>query len=294
MGSSKQSTSATQAQTQSGNIDPYAPSVGTLNNIIGNINGLNPGLSGAQSNAAGQVSNAVGGIPNMLPQANNLAASLASGGPNYQPIVSDAYSKYQDALNPLLTANLDPTKTPGVANALATIQNDVGNSVNGMFAGAGRDLSGMNTQTLARGIAQGEAPLLLGQYNQNVANLQGAANGVFNGGINTANSLSGLQQTQFGNQINGVTNAGNFATASPLSALQAASSAYGIPAQNLAQIEALTLPIAGAGRSYNGVSSGTSQSDTTSTPSVLQDIMGVGGMFSGGSNSAARGILSFL
>ena len=43
-----------------------------------------------------------------------------------------------------------------------------------MFAGAGRDLSGLNTQTLARGLSQGEGQLVANQYNANVANQLGA------------------------------------------------------------------------------------------------------------------------
>jgi hypothetical protein len=278
MGSSNSNTSSTQSQAQSGTINPWAPTGATLQNLLGGINNISYAPNAAQNSAIGQVNTAIGNVPNMTGQATSLANSLASGGPNYQPIVSNAYSQYQGAMNPLLNASLDPTQTPGIANALSTVQNDVGNSVNSMFAGAGRDMSGMNQQALARGISQGEAPVLLGQYNQNVANLQGAANGMLSGAQSTAGSLSGLQQTQYGNQVNGVTNAANLATASPLSSLQAASTAYGVPAQNLAQQEALTLPIAGLGKSYSGTGTTNAQSDTSQSPSLLQDITGIGGL----------------
>ncbi len=40
---------------------------------------------------------------------------------------------------------------PGFGDAMKTLNSDISNQVNGQFAAAGRDLSGMNTQTLARG-----------------------------------------------------------------------------------------------------------------------------------------------
>ncbi len=80
-------------------------------------------------------------------------------------------------------------------DVLKTIQNDVSNQVNGQFAGAGRSLSGLNTQTLARGLAQGEAVPLLNQYNQDIANqmgIQGAASGNIQTGLQDASQALGL------------------------------------------------------------------------------------------------------
>jgi hypothetical protein len=291
MGSSKQST--TSSQSQSGTIDPYAPSQGALQGILGGINSILPNYApnAAQQSALSQIQNNAQNTPNYAPQAENLANSLMSGGPNYQPGVTNAYNQYQGAVSPLMSGSLDPMQTPGLSDALATIRNDVGNSVNGMFAGAGRDMSGLNQQALARGIAQGEAPVIVGQYNQNVANRLNAANGLLGGAQSTATTNSGLQQTQYGNQMAGVTNGAsmvnNAANAAPNAQLAAAAQAYGIPIQNLAQLEALTVPIAGLGKQYTGQAN--SQSDTTSSPSMLQSIMGIGGLFSGGANSAASG-----
>ena len=48
---------------------------------------------------------------------------------------------------------------------LQTIQDDVTNTTNGQFAAAGRDMSPANYQAVARGVAQGEAPVIANQYN---------------------------------------------------------------------------------------------------------------------------------
>ncbi len=279
LGTSKQSTSA--SQTQNGTIAPYEPTQGALQGILNGVNSVLPNASGtsAQTSALNALLNNAQTMPNYGGQAAGVANNLLSGGPNYQPIVSDAYGQYQGAVNPILNASLDPTQTPGLSDALATIRNDVTNSVNGMFAGAGRDLSGLNQQALARGISQGEAPVIVSQYNQNVANRLNAANGALGAGQSTAGTLSGLQQTQFGNQLQGLETGINTvptATNSNINQqLSAANSLYGLPVQNLAQLEALTVPIAGLGRQYEGNTN--SQSDTTKTDSPLSMIsQGVG------------------
>jgi hypothetical protein len=294
MTTSKQST--TTSQSQNGTISPWEPAQGALNGILSGINSNGFGPTGAQSSAVGQLQTAAQAAPNYGTQAADVANSLLTGGQNFAPTVNNAYSQYQGAVNPFLSSSLDPTQTPGISNALDAIRNDVSNSVNGMFAGAGRDLSGLNQQSLARGISQGEAPVLLDQYNQNVNNRMNAANGILGAGQSTANTLSGLQQTQFGNQVQGVNLGTNAVPAAYMSnannSLNAANTAYNLPFQNLASAEALTLPIAGLGRQYTGNASG--QSDTSSTKSPFDAAMQVAGLFSGGSGSAASGILSFL
>lgn len=281
MGDSKQSSTA--SQTQSGTIAPYAPSENALNNILSGINNISFQPTAAQTQALDTIAGNAGSLPNYGSQAKSIASDLLSGGQNYQPIVNGAYNQFQDAVSPILNASLDPMQTPGLADALATIRNDVTNQVNGMFAGAGRDLSGLNTQALARGIAQGEAPVIASQYNQNVANRLNAANGILSGGQSTAGALSGLQQTQFGNQVQGLNTGINVVpqavNANANQALQAASLGFGLPVQNLAQIEALTVPIAGLGRQYTGTNNATSE--TTKSPSLLDQIDQGVGIFNG-------------
>ena len=69
-------------------------------------------------------------------------------------MISGAYQQYRGELNPYLqTSFLDPRSTPGFSDALAATNADITNQVNGMFAGAGRDLSGLNQQALARGLS---------------------------------------------------------------------------------------------------------------------------------------------
>lgn len=244
-GTSTSNQQTQQSQSQNSTTAPWQPTQGLLQNIIGGIGGINASPTTAQSDALGTLAQNAQNTPNYAPQATGLANDLMSGGP--------------DRTGGILGAqNYDPTQAPGMQSLLETIRNDVGNNVNGMFAGAGRDLSGMNQQALARGISQGEAAPLLAQYNQNYQNQIGAAG-----------ALSGLDQQQFQNRATGLDTAIN---GIPLAQnnqanqiLAAASQQYNLPISQLAGILGLTLPIAGLGSQSSGqsVGNGTTQGSNT-------------------------------
>lgn len=243
MGSSSQNTGANQAsQSQSA---PWQPAQGTLTNILGNINQQFPAaLNQATAAQPGQL---------------NLAQSFQGGDPT--GLLNPALSAYSNQLSPILNAPLDPTKNPLLANVLSTIQNDVTNSVNQQFAGAGRDLSGMNTQTLARGLAQGEAAPLLGQYNQNVQNLMNAGSQLFGANSNVAGA-----------------EAGNMASSGGM--LQ---QAIGMPLNALGMGANLTVPIAGLG----GQTQGTANTNQNTT--YNQSPVGILTALAGGANNLFGG-----
>jgi hypothetical protein len=151
---------------------------------------------------------------------------------------------------------------PALQAQLDQIASDTTNQVNGQFAAAGRDMSGMNQQTLARGIAQGEAPVIAGQYNQDVANQLSAANSLYGAQNSTSGLLSGLTQQGLANQLQGVTssqdalNAQNY---TPQQQLALAQLAQQIPAQNLSLLAQIGVPIAGLGSQTSGNSQSTQQ-----------------------------------
>jgi hypothetical protein len=61
---------------------------------------------------------------------------------------------------------------------------------------------------LARGLAQGEGGLIANQYNADAARALGAAGTLYNAGNTTAGTLSGLNQTALGNELQGAGLAG--------------------------------------------------------------------------------------
>ncbi|PDT55761.1 hypothetical protein CO678_41985 [Bradyrhizobium diazoefficiens] len=258
------STSSTSQQSQTA---PWEAAQPMLQGILGQINGLLPstGLNTAQSGAINQLTqNGQAGNP-YAPQVGNVASTLLNGGgaTNQAGAVNQAYQQYYNATNPLASnTNYNPYDTPGFKQALDTMIADTTNSVNGSFAAAGRDFSGMNSQTLGRGIAQGVAPTIAAQYNQNVQNQQGAAGNLYNAGNTTAGLQTGLTQQDLANRTQGVATANDALTAQnwgPNQVLQAQQYLQSIPQANLAGLAQIGIPIAGLGSQSSGTSNTTNQ-----------------------------------
>ncbi len=280
MGTSSQNTQQQQQSTTS----PWGPSQPVLNNLLSSLVGLKTAPTAGQTAATGALTTAAGGLPNYGAAAGGVTSGLLGGDPT--GLLGSSLSAYQNNVNPIASASLDPTQTPGIQNVLSTIRADIGKQVNDQFAGAGRDLSGMNQQTLARGISQGEAVPLLNQYNQNVSNVLGANQGLFGAGQGTAGAITGNQQAGLG----AASQQPGLQLAPALAQLQAAQTKYNLPLSNLAGLEGLTLPIAGLG----GQSVGSGSSNTTLNPSILSQIAQAVGMFSGGGKSGPANIAGFL
>jgi hypothetical protein len=272
MGGTSTSTQQTQ---QSSTTNPWQPTQGILKDILGGIRGQvgNYQPTAAETAAINQLKTNAANLPNYAPQATRLAADLQTGGPDRGGLLTDAYSNYQKTLSPYLDPSyLDPTKSPGIQALLDTVRGDVSNSVNGQFAAAGRDLSGLNTQALARGITQAEAPVLLDQYNRNIATQQAAANSLYGAAGTTTAGLSGLDQQAFANRAQGL-NVGlntvpQAANASASGVLNAENLLRTLPLQNLQALASLVVPIAGLG----GQSYGTSNTTGTQTMSPAQTV----------------------
>lgn len=296
MGGTSKSGSNT-SQQSSTTQNPWADSMPALQGILGGLGSQvgNYAPTAAEAPALNTIQSNAQSAQNYGGQATGLSNDLMAGGGTGQNagILGDAYANYQRQLNPIANQNNDPTQAPGMQALLASIRNDVGNSVNGMFAGAGRDMSGLNQQTLARGISQGEAAPLLNQYNQNVQNQMGAAGSLFGAGGSTAQGLQGFNQQGFANRAQGLDTAIN---GIPLAQnnqanqiLQAGQIARGLPLQNLGMLEGLTIPLAGLGGTTN--TTGMSNSQGTLTDSGMRQFQqfgsGMGGLFGGAGGGAA-------
>jgi hypothetical protein len=273
-------TTTTQNNSQQSQTQPWLAAQPQLMGLLGNLGNFDTGVTPQQSAAAGALANAAGNLPSFAPQLTSTAGSLLGGGPSYGGILSGAYGNLQGELAPYLDpARLNPMSTPGFSQALGALGSNITNQVNDQFAAAGRDLSPGNSQALAYGLAQAEAPVIAGQYNTNVSNQLAAANALFGAGNTTASGLSGLSQTQFGNQLQGANLVGQLPglLGGPATAqLAAANTAHGLPLQNLAQYASLLTPLAQLGSQ----TSGTSQGTTTQSVPLSQQIIGgaIGGL----------------
>ncbi len=254
---------STTTQTQQSQTAPWQAAQPDLQSILGQLNPLiqNSGLSPTESSAINQLSqNAAQGNP-FSGQITGLASNLLNGGGAtvQAPSLQSGLSALQSQLTPFANGSR-VGNDPALQAQLAQIATDTTNQINGQFAAAGREFSGANQQALARGIAQGEAPVIASQYNQDVANQLNTANSLFNAQNATGGLLSGLNQQALANQQQGVNAAQNALAAQnygPQQQLALAQLAQNIPAQNLQLLAQIGVPIAGLGGQTNGTSQGT-------------------------------------
>ena len=273
MGGKSETTQQTSQQSQ---LTPWAPASGQIQGIlagldpsIGNLSGT-PAVSSAYSALLANASN-----PNPLgPLAMGAATSLLGGGQNFgaaSNILNASYNRATSQLSPYTSGSaLDPSSNPALARQLATVRQDVTSSVNPMFAAAGRLGSPDNYQALARGIAQGEAPVL-----QNAASNQLNAINMANGAAGgTASGLIGADTANAGILGQGI---GNAATAygaqnlAPQALLSAALGQQNLPIATAQQLMGILGPIAG----QFGTQTGNSSSEGTSTLSPAQQAWGM-------------------
>ncbi len=252
-------------QTQQSQTAPWEAAQPMLQGILGQLgSGLtNTGLTSAETGALNTLQgNAAQGNP-YAGQIGDYAQSLLNGGgANAQAgNVQSNLGTFQSQLSPYANGSMVGTN-PALAAQLAQIQTDVGNSVNGQFAAAGRDMSGANQMAYGRGVAAGEAPVIAAQYNQDVANQINAANALYNAGNTTAGTLSGMQQNYLANQGQGVTAAQSALDAQNYGAnatLAEEAQRRGIPVQALSLLAQIGVPIAGLGNQTNGTTASMQQ-----------------------------------
>jgi hypothetical protein len=269
MGGKAETTQQTQQQSQ---LTPWSATLGKLQGIL---SGLDPSI--ANINGTPQINQAFGQLeanaqnPNPLgPAAINAATTQLGGGANYgnaTGILNSSYGNAMGALSPY--ASGDAYSSPALAQMRATIGQDVANQVNPMFAAAGRLGSPDNYQALARGITQGETPLL-----QGAAQNQIQAGGMLgNLGTATASGLNASDVANAGIQSQGI---GNAATAygaqnlGPQALLSALLSQQQMPIQNAQALAGILGPLAG----MFGQQTGNSSSQGTQEKSTLDNIYG--------------------
>jgi hypothetical protein len=274
---------STSTQQQTSQTSPYAGAAPALTGILGGINLLVPG-AGSLTGALNTIeANANAGNPYAAPTAKVATGLLNGGGAqNSDAAIKENLSGYQGLLSPYASGSM-VGRNPALQSQLGTIGSDVTNQVNSQFAAAGRDGSPANLQTLGRGIAQGETPVIANQYNQDVSNQLSAAGNLYSAGNTSYGLLNQDQAAANANAQAGVgvgTQALDAQNYGANSILAAEAQRQGIPMQNLTTLLGSISPVAQAFGTNNG--SGTS----TSTMSPLQQATSWAGILNpGGSNS---------
>lgn len=270
-GSRNQTTQTQQSQSQTQN--PWEPTIEPLKALIGQLGGQvgSTALTGNETNALDQLQANAQGSGQYTKPLQDIAAGVM--GQDRSGYATGAYDAYKKQVDPYLQQDyLDPYKNPAFSSYLQTTGNDIQNRVNSMFAGAGRDMSGANLQTLARGITEGTAPIFANQYNQNVATQRGAQDSLYSAGNATAGVLSGLDQARLGTAQTAADTALNAQNYAPTSILNASSMARQLPLSNIGNVASLLTPLAGLGGTSTGQSSGTANSQMTFKQPLAQTV----------------------
>lgn len=264
------SSSTTTQQSQSG---VGAPAQGEISGLLSNLQNLEgtSGLTPAESSAIGQLTSiGAAGNPYAVNTSNAVNSLLTGGNATSQNgNLATNLANYTQGMSAYTDPNYSTLNSPAVQAALQTIQNDTTNSVNGQFAASGRSGSGMNTQTLARGIAQGEAPVILNQANTDTATRQAALNGIYGAGNTTAGAISANNQNAASNENAGIGQVGtalNNSTWGPQTVIEAQQLAQSIPTQNLGLLAQIGVPLAQLYSTSNGTQT------TNTDPSLLSDL----------------------
>jgi hypothetical protein len=275
--SSSQSTSNQTQQTQ-----PWPPTQTPLNNLVAALGLQVPNLTGTpQTQAAYNQLYNIGQTPNALAgPALQAAGQQLAGAPNYgagTALLNTAYGNTAAALSPYVSGSaLNPMTNPALAQQLGTVQQDVMNQVNPLFASAGRIGSPMNYQALARGITQGESPIL-----QNAATNQLQAIGALQqAGLGTASGLTQQDLTNMGIMSQGLQNANTAYGVQSLGPSQSLAAALGQEQLPFTQGQQLAGILGGLGNMF-GLTTGTGQQQGTQTMSGAQQFATIAGGLGG-------------
>jgi hypothetical protein len=264
---------STSKTTQQSSTTPWDAAMPEINGLFGQLQGLipNTGVNPTEQRAINQLT-ATGQAGNpFAPALSNVATTLLNGGgaTSQNPALMDNLTGYKTGMSAYTDPNYSTVNSPAVRAALDQIGTDTTNSINSQFAAAGRSGSGMEAQTLGRGIAQAEAPLILAQANQDAATRQNALSSIYGAGNTTSGLITNNNQTGVANSQAGIPAASSALSAQnwgPQQVLQAQQLLQSIPGSNLGLLAQIGIPLAELGRNSNGTS--TTQND----PSFLQDM----------------------
>jgi hypothetical protein len=270
------STQQTQSQNSSSTSNPYGPTQGLLQNIISQLGSQSTTPTGGQTTAAGNLTTAANGIPDLSKSITGVTTGALSGDPT--GMLNSGYNTLNSNIGGIASGSTDPMSNPAMRGWLDTISGDASNATNGAFAAAGRDFSPANSQATARGIAQGEAPVLANQYNTNVGNKLSAANSLYGAGNTTAGNIANNQQT-------GLNDAGalpGLLTQPAQTQLNAANTQAQLPLSTIQQLEQLGIPLASVGgtTTSSGTGTGTTTKQTSATSNIIGGLLGAASLAS--------------
>lgn len=286
------------SQTQTTTTQPWGPAIRPMKDIIGQIKGMIPttGVTPDQSAAFDAIKGNAGALQTSAQNYSGLLNNLYGGGGygTTAGLLNDNWGKVSSALQPYTSANYaDPTQNPIYQRMADLAGNQAQNSVNSMFAAAGRSMSGAHAQALGKGISDALTGVYANGQNQ-LANQQLQGLGLLNtAGQGTSSALEGIQgqqnaagttAAQLNQMLPGILNQPYTNT------VNADAAKWNLPVSQLGMLSNLLVPMAGLGGT--SVSQTKTQSDPVSN--IMGGVLGAGSLFSApaGGTSAMAGLMS--
>lgn len=174
--------------------EPWKPTIPYLTDYLGQIGDLaTEPLTSTQMSAVGDLKDIYGEGNPFQEQLTNLANDFFTGPQSQSGMIGDAYASLQKQLSPYAEGKfVDFNSNPYIQQMLSEVGDSVQQRINAQFAGAGRDLSGMNQRAVGQGVTAAQLPILADLYNQEQNRALGAANTLFTGANTAATGMQGL------------------------------------------------------------------------------------------------------
>ena len=247
--------------------DPWDETIPYLRDFLGNVGKT----AGAQQ---------PGATADQIEAFKTLKANAAEGNPNVGEMMGLAKDQFNTAdrtgavetgyadLQRRLTdtangKNLDLGNNEYLQKMLTQVGDDAAKRVNAEFAAAGRDFSGANQQSVARGVTQAQAPLLLDFFSKEQGRTDQAARDLYGAAGQTAGTLSNLDQIRDALRSKGIDTTSAALAARDQGAntmLNLDQQLKALPYQDLAQIAQLLFPAAQLGQQSTGTGTNTTKS----------------------------------
>lgn len=250
LGASFGSSRKTTTSDTSGQRDPWEPVIPYLTDFLGKLKNAGPtGITDKQAGAFDTLEAAAGAGNPWTDEQRKLTTDLYST-PDRTGTVSDAYTDLERRIAGYADGGADPMADPGFKALIDQIGTDAQDRIRAQYAGAGRDMSGMEAISTGKGVTQATLPVLVDQYNRNRELKIGTAGALHDAKVGSATTSAGLDAARAGLRSGGAA-AGDTALSmenlAPNSILALEQQRKMLPYEDLAMLGSILFPAAGLG-----------------------------------------------
>lgn len=262
---SSSSSSTTKQNSQS---EPWGPAVPYLAQFLKDAD-LGRSVLGPSADQIDAYANlkrkAATGMP-WLDQINQLTSD-AFGVTSRTGMLDEAYGRFQEQLGDVAAGkNQDILSDPRIQAMLQQVSDDVQSRIQGVFAGAGRDVTGnaAGQKAIARGVSEAQLPILMQEFARQQGRTDAAIRDLMQSGASAAQLGQSLDANALAQRTQGVDLARAFLNARDLpenTILNIDQQLKSMPFEDLSLYASLLLPVAGLG----GQQAGKSKTDSSGT-----------------------------